>query len=250
MSFYRVHEEYMYPVRQKLNTLKSDKAGFEETTTTLSDIQLQSKLLNIASYFSCFFFQGNGVWRLMCRHCAYSCKINSCIFKKDANESAPWTGLLAWNLITSVLPFANEFSFLSLFFFPPGSMLWIPNIWHDSLCKKKVQVQMPISYFIQQSDFCFKRQKEKKDAGALAVCSVTFGLLLHIFTWSETVACVCWWCDSPWLTDRRTGSPQPPSVLFFGVLVSLGLCSLLCPNQSKCRRLDTWCEVKDASMAI
>ena len=69
-----------------------------------------------------FLFLANHVWRLMCRHCARSCKINSCIFKRDANESAWWTGLLAWNLIRSVVPFANEFTFplclsLSLFFF-------------------------------------------------------------------------------------------------------------------------------------
>ena len=80
-------------------------------------------------------------------------KIKSCIFKWDANESAWWTGLLAWNVITSVVPFANEFTFplsLSLSFslllaftlHVPcnplcGSMSWIPNLWRDSSRKKK-----------------------------------------------------------------------------------------------------------------
>lgn len=51
------------------------------------------------------------VFDISCVDTACSCKINSCIFERDANESAWWTGLLAWNLITNVFPFANEFTF-------------------------------------------------------------------------------------------------------------------------------------------
>lgn len=97
------------------------------------------ELLNMAFLSSSFFLHAwNCVWRLVWRHCACSCKINSCIFKKDANESAPWTGLLAWNLITSVLPFANEFTFpFCLFSFSLLDRCYEFQIWHDGLSRNK-----------------------------------------------------------------------------------------------------------------
>lgn len=146
---WRAHDEHM-------NALMSWKGPKTSTSPC--------ELLNMAFLSSYFFLHAwNCVWRLLCRHCACSCKINSCIFKKDANESAPWTGLLAWNLITSVLPFANEFTFpFCLFSFSLLDRCYEFQIWHDGLSRNK----MPISCFIQQSDFCFKRkvrqrQKEK-----------------------------------------------------------------------------------------
>lgn len=113
-----------------------------------------------------FGFLANRAWRLMCRHCACSCKINSCIFKGDANESAWWTGLLAWNLITSIVPFANEFTFplcLYLSFFillsftlhvPCNplcrSMSWIRNLfsWQLEKKKKKKRPTIPNTHLI------------------------------------------------------------------------------------------------------
>lgn len=156
-----------------------------------------SELLNVALFFSYFFLHAwNCVWRLVCRHCAYSCKINSCIFKKDANESAPWTGLLAWNLITSVLPFANEFTFpFCLFSFSLLDRCYEFQIWHDGLSRNKTPFQMPISCFIQQSDFCFKwkvrqRQKEKKHKrGWSFFCFIYFHILkLMVFSVRLTLA--------------------------------------------------------------
>lgn len=162
---WRAHDEHM-------NALMSWKGPKTSTSPC--------ELLNMAFLSSYFFLHAwNCVWRLLCRHCACSCKINSCIFKKDANESAPWTGLLAWNLITSVLPFANEFTFpFCLFSFSLLDRCYEFQIWHDGLSRNK----MPISCFIQQSDFCFKRkvrqrQKEKKHK---RVWSFFCFLYLHI----------------------------------------------------------------------
>lgn len=140
----------------------------------------------------------------MCRHCARSCKINSCIFKRHANESAWWTGLLAWNLITSAVPFANEFTFplcLSLSFFillsfalhvpcNPlcGSMSWIRNLWRDSLKRRKKKIlpfQTPISYFIQQSGCCLQKEKDTERSayrGFSCLFCLILLLLLLIFS--------------------------------------------------------------------
>lgn len=125
----------------------------------------------------------------MCRCCACSCKINSCIFKRDANESAWWTRLLAWNLITSVVPFADEFTFpsclfLSFIFFlllsftlhvPCNtlceSMSWIQNLWHDSLRKRKggggpaTPNTHLIFYTTKWLLFAEKRDREKNNKG-------------------------------------------------------------------------------------
>lgn len=209
---WRAHDEHM-------NALMSWKGPKTSTSPC--------ELLNMAFLSSYFFLHAwNCVWHLLCRQCACSCKINSCIFKKDANESAPWTGLLAWNLITSVLPFANEFTFpFCLFSFSLLDRCYEFQIWHDGLSRNK----MPNSCFIQQSDFCFKRkvrqrQKEKKTQKSL-VC-----LLLLIFAHSQTDGFLCRWCDSPWLRDGRMCCQLPLS-LVLGDLVSL-LCSLLRSNQS------------------
>lgn len=77
------------------------------------------KWLNTAPF--CLSFSQEIMCGISCVDAACSCKINSCIFKRDANESAWWTGLLARNLITSVVPFAKWVYFSSQsvsFFFP------------------------------------------------------------------------------------------------------------------------------------
>lgn len=179
----------------------------------------------------------------MCRHCAHSCKINSCIFKRDANESAWWTGLLAWNLITSAVPFANEFTFplcLSLSFFillsftlyvPCNplcrSMSWIRNLWRDSLRRKKKKIlpfQTPISYFIQQSGCCLQKEKDTKRStytGFGCLFRLIFLLLLLMFSrnfkWRFFISLQH---DSPWPRDSEDGLsttlPPSPLILFPG----------------------------------
>lgn len=140
----------------------------------------------------------------MCRHCARSCKINSYIFKSHANESVWWTGLLAWNLITSAVPFANESTFslcLSLSFFillsftlhvpcNPlcGTMSWIQNPWCDSLRRRKkkmLPLQTPNSYFIQQSRCCLQKEKDTERStyrGFSCLFYLILLLLLLIFS--------------------------------------------------------------------
>lgn len=175
-----------------------------------------------------FLFLANHVWRLMCRHCARSCKINSCIFKRDANESAWWTGLLAWNLIRSVVPFANEFTFplclsLSLFFFAlfhfpcplqPIMRVHVMNskslVWQLKKKKKKkvLPFQTPISYFIQQSGCCLQRKRDRerrrriyRDFGCLFL--VILLPLLLILPRTQTGGFLSQRRDSPWPRDRE-----------------------------------------------
>jgi len=144
----------------------------EKKAFPIAHIRANSWILPLHLFFS----PANGAWRLVWRHCARSCKINPCIFKEDANESAWWTGLLAWHLITSVVPFANEFTFplsLSLSSFPfcsrslpmspathsagPCHEFQISGVTASKKEKKILPFQTPISFCIQHSGWCCRR---------------------------------------------------------------------------------------------
>lgn len=135
-------------------------------------------------YFFPTIFPEDHVWHLMCRLCACSCKINSCILKIYANESAWWTGLLAWNLITSVVLCANEFTFSSLYVslflsftsHVPcnplcGSMLWIWNLWRDSSKRqeKPCHSKHPAHILYTKGAVVCGERKKKSEEGNIAV---------------------------------------------------------------------------------
>lgn len=213
MFFYTIHERHM----KNTCTLKKWaqyaclklqlKVGMEANMWQKAPLEPFSTLTSQQIVKYCLFpppflFLANHVWRLMCRHCARSCKINSCIFKRDANESAWWTGLLAWNLIRSVVPFANEFTFplclsLSLFFFTlfhfpcplqPIMRVHVMNskslVWQLKKKKKKKSPAIPNTHLIFYTTkwllFAEKKETEKEEeeyTEILAACFFWFSCL-------------------------------------------------------------------------
>lgn len=185
-----------------------------------------------------FYFPANRVWHLMCRHCACSCKINSCIFKRYANESAWWTRLLAWNLITSVVPCANEFTFplcMSLFFslfalfhfacpLQPIMRVHVMNLksqaWQLEKGKKKsCHSKQPSHILYNKVAVVCREIRTYRDFGCLFLLILL--LLLLIFPRTESGGFISRRCDSPWPREKEDGlstaSPLPPLILFHGV---------------------------------